>query len=155
MATKKENSDAPASDAPEFTGEFRHRIEGKNRITIPAAWRFEEEVDLFMIRRTLEKCIAVMTRAEVRRIKAKTEGMSPAERTHFLHFFGRNLRQVTLDKGGRISIPDDFCKRLGIEGEVMLSGSVETFNIWNVADFEAAHPEDEEHRARVLGGQGI
>ena len=151
MATTNQNSDAPA-----FTGEFRHRIEGKNRITIPAAWRFGEEVDLFMIRRTLEKCIAVMPRAEVERIKAEASGETSAEeRAHFLHFFGRNLRQVTLDKGGRISIPDDFCKRLGIEGEVMLSGSVETFNIWNVEDFEAAHPEDDEHRARILGRHGI
>ncbi len=150
MATNNQNSDAPA-----FTGEFRHRIEGKNRITIPAAWRFGEEVDLFMIRKTLEKCIAVMPRAEVERIKANTDGMSAEERSHFLHFFGRNLRQVTLDKGGRISIPDEFCKRFGIEGEVMLSGSVETFNIWNVADFEAAHPDDDDHRARILGRHGI
>ena len=150
MSTAIQNSSAPV-----FSGEFRHKIEGKNRITIPSAWRFGEEVDLFMIRRTLEKCIAVMPRAEVERIKANTVGMSAAERAHFLHFFGRNLRQVTLDKGGRISIPDEFCKRLGIEGEVMLSGSVETFNIWNVEDFEAAHPEDDEHRARILGGHGI
>ena len=150
MATTIQNSAAPA-----FTGEFRHRIEGKNRITIPAAWRFEEEVDLFMIRKTLEKCIAVMPRAEVERIKTNAAGMSAEERSHFLHFFGRNLRQVTLDKGGRISIPDEFCKRLGIEGEVMLSGSVETFNIWSVADFEAAHPEDDDRRARVLGRHGI
>ena len=151
MATTIQNSDAPA-----FTGEFRHRIEGKNRITIPAAWRFEQEVDLFMIRKTLEKCIAVMPRCEVERIKAEAnEEMEPEDRSRFMSFFGRNLRQVTLDKGGRISIPDDFCKRLGIEGEVMLSGSVETFNIWNVADFEAAHPEDEERRASVLRRHGI
>ena len=151
MATTIQNSDAPA-----FTGEFRHRIEGKNRITIPAAWRFGEEVDLFMIRKTLEKCISVMPRGEVERIKAEAnEKMEPEDRSHFMSFFGRNLRQVTLDKGGRISIPDDFCKRLGIEGEVMLSGSVETFNIWNVADFEAAHPEDEDRRASVLRRHGI
>ena len=150
MATTNQNSDAPA-----FTGEFRHRIEGKNRITIPAAWRFGEEVDLFMIRKTIEKCISVMPRSEVERIKARADTMLPEDRSHFLHFFGRNLRQVTLDKGGRISIPDEFCKRLEIEGEVMLSGSVETFNIWNVADFEAAHPEDEDRRASVLRRHGI
>ena len=147
MATTNQNSDAPA-----FTGEFRHRIEGKNRITIPAAWRFGEEVDLFMIRKTTAKCIAVMPRGEVERIKAKADDMSARERTHFLHVFGRNLRQVTLDKGGRVSIPDDFCRRLEIEGEVMLSGSVETFNIWNVADFEAAHADEER---QLLGELGI
>lgn len=151
MATTIQNSDAPA-----FTGEFRHRIEGKNRITIPAAWRFGQEVDLFMIRKTLEKCIAVMSRGEVERIKEKaTIEMSPEDRSRFMQTFGRNLRQVTLDKAGRVSIPDDLCKRLGIEGEVVLSGSVDTFNIWNVADFEAANPEDDEQRAGLLRRHGI
>ena len=150
MATTNQNSDAPA-----FTGEFRHRIEGKNRITIPSAWRFGEEVELFMIRKTLAKCISVMTRAEVDRIKAKADDMPPEDRSHFLQLFGRSLRQVTLDKAGRVSIPDDLCKGLKIEGEVFLSGSVDTFNIWNVADFEAAHPEDDESRAGVLRRHGI
>ena len=150
MATTNQNSDAPA-----FTGEFRHRIEGKNRITIPSAWRFGEEVELFMIRKTLAKCISVMTRAEVERIKAKADDMAPEDRSHFLQLFGRSLRQVTLDKAGRVSIPDDLCKGLKIEGEVFLSGSVDTFNIWNVADFEATHPEEDENRASVLRRHGI
>lgn len=145
------------SAAPVFTGEFRHKIEGKNRITIPSAWRFEEEVDLFMIRKTLAKCISVMPLCEVDRIKSVANAKSPAERSAFLDFFGSNLRQVTLDKAGRISIPDDLCKRMKIAGEVMLSGSVETFNIWSVADFESANPaaEDEVRRANILGGLGI
>ena len=141
--------------APAFTGVFRHRIEGKNRITIPAAWRFGEEIDLFMIRRSLEKCLLVMTRFEVEEYKKKADAMTPEERSDFLHFFGRNLRQVTLDKAGRISLPDEFCKRLGIEGEVMLTGSVNTFNIWNVTDYEAAYPDDEEQRAKVLRRHGL
>ena len=150
MATTNQNSDAPA-----FTGEFRHRIEGKNRITIPSAWRFADAVELFMIRKTLAKCISVMTRSEVDRIKAKAENMPPEDRSHFLQLFGRSLRQVTLDKAGRVSIPDDLCKGLKIEGEVFLSGSVDTFNIWNVADFEVAHPAEDENRASVLRRHGI
>ncbi len=150
MATTIQNSHAPA-----FVGEFRHRIEGKNRITIPAAWRFGEEVDLFMIRKTMEKCISVMPRSEADHFKAKADEMQPEDRAQFLHFLGRDVRQVTLDKAGRISIPDEFCKRLEIEGEVMLTGSWNTFNIWNVADYEAAYPDDEERRASVLRRHGI
>ena len=150
MATTIQNSQAPA-----FVGEFRHRIEGKNRITIPAGWRFGEEVDLFMIRKTSEKCIAVMPRSEAERFKAKADEMPARDRAHFLHFLGSNVRQVTLDKAGRISIPDEFCKRLEIEGEVMLTGSWNTFNIWNVADYEATNPGDEERRASILGEHGL
>jgi len=151
------NVNQQLSAAPVFTGEFRHKIEGKNRITIPSAWRFEQEVDLFMIRKTQAKCISVMPLCEVERIKSVANAKSPKERSAFLDFFGGNLRRVTLDKAGRISIPDDLCKRMNISGEVMLSGSVETFNVWNVTDFESANPEaeDEVRRTNVLGELGI
>ena len=61
MSNSIQNS-SEDSQGPVFSGEFRHKIEWKNRITIPSAWRFGEEVELFMIRRTLENCIAVMPR---------------------------------------------------------------------------------------------
>ena len=154
MSNSIQNS-SEDSQGPVFSGEFRHKIEGKNRITIPSAWRFGEEVELFMIRRTLENCIAVMPRCEVMRIKKGADAMAPEDRAEFLHTFGRNLRQVTLDKGGRISIPDEFCQRLGIAGEVMLSGSVDSFNIWNVADFAVTNPENEIQRTKGLRRHGI
>ncbi|MEA3211421.1 MAG: transcriptional regulator MraZ [Chthoniobacter sp.] len=143
------------SPAPAFTGEFRHKVEGRNRITIPAKWRFEEEVELFMIPKTLKKCISVMTRAEVERITAEADTMEPEDRSNFLDTFGRHLRQATLDKAGRISIPDDLCKLFGIAGEVFLSGSLATFNIWNVADFEANEAPEKARKESLMRRLGI
>ena len=144
------------SDAPAFTGEFRHRIEGKNRITIPSGWRFGQEVDLFMICKTLDRCISVMPRTEVDRIKSSArEGMSPEARSQFLHLFGRNLRLVKLDKAGRISIPEEFCKRLEIDDAVVLSGAIDTFNIWNAKDFDSKHTETDDRTELLLGRYGI
>ncbi|MDB6149124.1 MAG: Transcriptional regulator MraZ [Chthoniobacter sp.] len=91
-----------------------------------------------MIIRSVKRCIAVMTREEVERHKAvATAAMNAESRARVLDLFGRKLRQVTLDKAGRISIPDELCKELGLERELWLSGAVDTFNIWNVSDFEA------------------
>lgn len=150
MATTTQNSLAPA-----FAGEFRHKVEGKNRITIPAKWRFEEEVELFFVLKTLKKCIAVMTRDEVERIKAQANDFSPEDRSFFLDSFGRSLRQATLDKAGRLSIPDDLVKALGISGEVWLSGSVDTFNIWTIADFEAEQAVEKSRSESMLRRLGI
>lgn len=134
------------SSTPTFAGEFCHKVEGKNRVTIPAAWRFAEEVELFMIPRSLKSCISVMTRQEVERLIAKADAMEAEERSDFLDVLGSSLVQVTLDKGGRITIPEAFFEQLGLPAarNVWMTGSLETFNLWSVADFEAhkAHSGD-------------
>jgi MraZ protein len=142
-------------DSPAFTGEFRHKVEGKGRVTIPAKWRFEEEVEMFMIPKTAKRCITVLPRSEVERMKTELRAMPPEERADLLDIFGRNLRQVTLDKGGRITIPEDLCTAFKISGEVWLSGSVDTFNIWNGADFEANKAEEEARKASVMRRLGL
>ena len=151
MVTLNQNFAAPA-----FTGEFRHKIEGKNRVTIPSAWRFAEDVELFMIPRSIQTSIGVMTRAEVERIKADvTTKLDPIPRAKFLETFGRELRQVTLDKAGRITIPDELCTSFRLAKEVWLTGAVETFNIWNVADFEADRARQRAAAADVMSQLGI
>lgn len=149
------SSNTQSCAAPTFAGEFRHRIEGKNRITIPATWRFAEEVELFMMARAEEKCISVMTPDALAEKKATAASLEPEERAAAFHYLGRNLRSVKLDKAGRISIPDDFCKLLGLEGEVMLSGALDTFRIWKCTDYLPAHLEDEAVRARMQRRLGI
>ena len=142
--------------APKFTAAFCHKIEGKNRITIPSAWRFEQSVELFMIERSTQKCVSVMPLAEVERLRAKADDFDPIERAEFLDTFASSLQQVTLDKTGRVSIPEEFFPLLDLpEGrEVWLSGSLDTFNIWSVGEytaFQAAEKTRKEALKRKLG----
>lgn len=145
----------PSLIPPAFTGEFRHKVEGKGRVTIPSKWRFEEEVEMFMIAKSAKRCITVLTRAEVERMKGELREMPADERADLLDIFGRNLRQVTLDKGGRITIPEDFCTQFKISGEVWLSGSVDSFSIWNVADFETNKAAEEARKATLMKKLGL
>lgn len=127
------------SPAPYFTGKFPHKVEGKNRVTIPADWRFGEEVELFMFSRTNKRCIGVFTRAELERVQeVATKDYTAAERADFLDEFGSKLSRVVMDKGGRISLPTDLQKEHEIVKEVVFVGSVKTFNIWSPANYEQA-----------------
>jgi len=145
------------SSAPRFTGEFCHKVEGRNRITIPSDWRFGEEIDLFMIAKSLKKCISVMTQAEVDRLMAQAENLDPADRSDFRDMLGSSLRRVTLDKAGRISIPDEFFDQLGLPKakEVWFTGSIDTFNIWSVTDFEEFKAQDKVRREELKRKLGI
>jgi len=145
------------SAAPRFTGEFCHKVEGRNRITIPSDWRFEEEIELFMISKSLKTCIAVMMKPELDRLVEKAAEFSPEDRSDFLDVLGSSLKRVMMDKGGRISIPDDFHTQLGFPKykEVWLTGSMNTFNIWGVADFESFKTQDKLRKEELKRKLGI
>lgn len=142
---------------PKFTGEACHKVEGKNRITIPASWRFEKEVTLYMIQKADKACVSVMTLAEVERIECEADGLEPMERSDFLETLGSRLREVQMDKGGRISLPEAFFPLLGLPEakEVWLSGASKTFNIWSVRNFEAKKAGEEERGKALLRRLGI
>jgi len=105
-----------------------------------------------------------MTKLEVDRLKAKANDMDAADRSDFLDMLGSSLRRVTLDKAGRISIPDEFFDQLGLPKikeessktkEVWLTGSIETFNIWSVADFEEFKAQDKVRKEDLKRKLGI
>jgi DNA-binding transcriptional regulator/RsmH inhibitor MraZ len=53
------------------------------------------------------------------------------------------MRRVVMDKGGRISLPEELRTAFKIDKDVMFSGAVDTFNIWNPADFAAEKTSDD------------
>ena len=151
---------SPSQDpaAPCFTGAVCHKVEGKNRITIPSAWRFDEEVKLFMLPKSEKACVSVMTRVQLDRIMADAEKIEVMiERSNFFDMIGADLREVTMDKGGRISLPEDFFPLLGLPAarEVWLVGSMRTFNIWSLQNFEAQKVVEAERKFALKQKLGI
>jgi MraZ protein len=143
------------SDAPVFVGEFCHAIDGKNRITLPAKWRSADDTELFLLPSTTADCLKVMPRVELDRIRAKAAGLPGAQRTVALRQLGAISRQVTLDKHGRLSLPDEFCKQLKLAGNVTLSGVVETFEIWNTDVWTAAQAAQKAVADPLLADLGL
>jgi MraZ protein len=57
-------------------------------------------------------------------------------------FIGSGSVQVTLDKGGRICLPDKMAKEAGIENEAVLVGLLDRFEIWSPARYEHVKASD-------------
>ena len=123
---------------PLFMGEFRHAIDGKNRITIPAEWRFEEEGEFFLLAESTGACLKVMPRQEVERLRTQAATLPGSQRVALNRMLGAGTRQVRLDKAGRLVLPPELCQRLRLSGQVTLVGAVETFELWNTKAWEAA-----------------
>jgi len=150
MAVSTQNSATPY-----FLGEFGHAIDGKNRITIPSQWRFEEAVELYIFPSSSARCLTVMPRAEIDRIRAEASALPGHQRKAALRHIGAEGRQATLDKNGRLSLPADLCERLHLSGSAKLSGSIDTFEIWNTGDWEAARPAHKAVSDPILADLGL
>lgn len=57
-------------------------------------------------------------------------------------FIGSESVQVTLDKVGRICLPDKMTRDAGISTEAMLVGLLDRFEIWSQERFEKVKASD-------------
>jgi MraZ protein len=154
-----------ALDKGFYVGTFRHGLDVKNRLTIPAKWRFPGDegeasylalpnpngsITVYPPRMVLaleEKIQRVSMLGDEQELRALTRIFGPAER------FG-------CDKQGRIGLPDALRAHAGLpkQAEAVLVGTITTFHIWEsvrYAAFVAATPDDTGSDPAVLRKYGL
>jgi MraZ protein len=57
-------------------------------------------------------------------------------------FIGSESVQVSLDKAGRICLPDEMARAAGIKDEAVLVGLLDRFEIWNPTRYETVKATD-------------
>lgn len=118
-------------------GEFRHSIDAKNRVFLPAKWRDELGETVF-VTLGLDHCLYLMTRSEfeerVRELNAQPL-TSPEARAYSRVFFAK-ASEETVDGQGRITIPAHLKQAVGLDKEVVLAGSPRRAEIWDRVAFD-------------------
>jgi len=102
--------------------------------------------------------LMILPPAEFDRVKSDVEAnaaISPADRRKFIRRFYALAQMVAVDKQGRVLLPEDYCRRLGLEGEVVLIGSHSRMEIWNAERWAAATAAEDEVFRRVAGEVGL
>jgi MraZ protein len=130
---------------PIYTGEFRHAMDAKKRVTIPARWRRADLDEFFAIPNLKEGFLMVMPPAEFKRLAEKVEHdstLQPEERAKFLRQFSSRAQHVVGDKQGRIVLPDEQSRLLNLRGEVVLVGNYTRFEIWDPEKWQRSTEED-------------
>jgi DNA-binding transcriptional regulator/RsmH inhibitor MraZ len=100
-------------------------------------------------------CLTIIPRTVLDAIRAKAAALPGAQRTLALRRIGSESRQVAIDKHGRLSLPDEFCKQLKLSGEVTLVGVVETFEIWNSDEWKSAKAPQKAASDPILADLGL
>jgi MraZ protein len=141
-----------------FAGEFRHAVDPKNRITIPARWRAGEEAAFFIIPDQTEAFLLVMPREEFQAVNDRVSanpGISAQERRIFIRQFYSRARECSADKQGRLLLPEEYCRKVGLAGEVVLVGAHARFEIWDPEKRNQYNAEHEETYRRVADIAGL
>ena len=141
-----------------YAGEFRHAIDAKHRVTIPSRWRGADGEEFFAVPDPAGNFLMILPPPEFDRVKSDVEAnpsIAPADRRKFIRRFYALAQLVAVDKQGRVLLPEEYCRRLGLDGEVVLIGSHSRVEIWNSERWAAATAEEDEVFRRVAGDVGL
>ena len=141
-----------------FTGEYRHSVDDKGRLAVPAKFRAPLAVGAFLSR-WIDGCLAIHPEAGWADLVAKVAGLPITNAGSRL--FGRQVFagaiEVELDRQGRVLIPAYLREETGLEGEAVVIGARDHAEIWapkRWAEYRRAM-DDPEAFAEAIQGLGI
>lgn len=120
-----------------FYGEYRHTLDAKNRLIIPA--RFREAIygsakeEKCYVTRGLEKCLFAFPPLEweVLKEKVKSLTMMKASARAFSRILFSGAAESDFDKQGRIMLPQHLLEYAGIQKDAVIVGVMNRFEIWD------------------------
>jgi len=142
-------SSTQPSDAIYYNSLYRHGVDDKRRVQIPAKWLPSQgavEFTLIVWPKYKEgPCLRALPPKEMDELMAKLDALpdSDPQKTVLKRVIGSKSVQVAVDKGGRICLPEDMAKAAGIKSEAMLVGLLDRFEIWNPQSHAQLQTADE------------
>jgi len=140
-----------SNDKIHYTSLFRHGVDDKRRVQIPAKWRpSQPEAELTLIpwpSRTTPGAVSLLVLPPSRmaglaeKLSQMQLGDQRAEALRRL--IGSKSAGVTVDKAGRICIPEAMAALAGLKKEVLFVGMVDCFGIWDPDRHAAVSAADE------------
>jgi MraZ protein len=141
-------SETVTSEPTYYLSTFRHGVDGKRRVQVPAKWCPEPPAALTLIPwpngAQAEASLLVLPPDRMLALAEKIRGMSFAdpEAQALMRLIGSKSASVTVDRAGRICIPEAMAKGAGIDKEALFVGLVDRFQIWNPERYEAVGAAD-------------
>lgn len=127
---------------------YRHGVDLKRRVQIPAKWLPNEagvEFTLILWPKSKEgPCLRVLPPKEMAQLMDEIDAMpnSDPNKTVLKRFIGSESAQVAVDKAGRIVLPDQMAREAGVKDEAVLVGLLDRFEIWNPQRYDKVKASD-------------
>lgn len=139
---------AEGTDKVELNGAFRHKVDAKGRLSLPASFRKVLSADLVVTRNPQDECLYVFEpdgfNAWVSQVfKDKFEKYDSSNPMHvgLKRKLKSRAKDVEMDASGRIMLPADQRSETGIDKEVVLVGNTGYFEVWDAKRYDQADSE--------------
>ena len=142
-----------------FLGEFTHKIDDKKRLTLPKAFlkSLGKEV---VITRGLDKSLFLYPKKEWEKVVEKIKELSFTQKDAraFARFMLSGAMLVSVDKSGRVLIPEHLMDFARLRSKVVLAGVSDRVEIWDEKQwrrYTKQVEEDADLLAEKLGEVGV
>lgn len=132
-----------------LTSEYRHTLDAKNRLFIPAKHR-EELGKSFMVFRSIRgNCLKVYSMEEWTKYIAPFETLPRATAEKLNRFINRFAIQVEPDAQGRIGLNEGLIQHAMLEKEAVIVGCGHYSEIWSAKLYEAEVEAESQEEIRA------
>mgnify|MGYP000436250372 CR=1 FL=1 len=122
-----------------FLGEFKHTVDNKGRLTIPAKFRSELAAGV-VVTRGIDKCLFLFPMAEWEKLSQQVSQLpiTQQEAREFRRLIFSGASDIVPDKQGRILIPSYLREYANLDSEVVIVGNNTYIEIWNAEAWQEA-----------------
>lgn len=118
-------------------GEYKHGLDPKKRVSIPAKFR-KEIGKKAVITRGLDQCLFVYPMSEWEKVAEKLSNLptGQSDTRNFVRMMLAGAVDVDIDSLGRVLIPDYLKNYAGLKDKVVIAGVYKRLEIWNEENWE-------------------
>ncbi|MGH7943267.1 MAG: division/cell wall cluster transcriptional repressor MraZ [Limisphaerales bacterium] len=130
-------TDAKKDEPIYYNSRFQHGVDEKRRVQIPSKWLPQKAgVELTLVlwpRESAGACIRVLPPEQMAKLMRSIDEMPNTDprKVVLKRLIGSGSAQASVDKSGRICLPDEMAREAGLKGEAVLVGLLDRFEIWN------------------------
>ncbi len=141
-----------------FTGEYRHTVDDKGRIAVPAKFRAQLDAGA-VVSRWMDSCLAIHTRQGWDALADKVSALPITDQASrlFQRFVFAGAAEVELDRQGRVLVPAYLRESIALADAAVVVGSRDHAEIWAPAAWDTYRRalDDPQELARAFEGLGI
>lgn len=142
-----------------FLGEYKHTIDAKGRVAVPAKFRARLTSGA-IITRGLDRCLFVFDAKEWQKLAEKIVSLPIAQANSraFSRLMLAGASDVDIDTQGRILVPDYLRQYAGLGKQIVVAGLYNRIEIWNSeawSQYKSKTESESDEIAEKLGELGI
>ncbi len=120
------------SFSPMFLGEYRHAVDEKGRLSIPAKFRARLEEGA-VVTRGLDGCLTLYPLAEWKVLAERLANLpiSQSDARAFSRLLLAGAMEAEIDRAGRVMIPSYLRSYASLKKEVVVAGLYNRIEIWD------------------------